>query len=393
MNQISATKIGNTVNLSINGKLYKKSCSTADESKKLYQLIIDTKDDLTDDNLNKIYGYLNEKTRIAMECGLETDPASGRVYLGKFNTPVPLTLIEVIKDYHDNGYDLNPIINFWTLLMINEDVRIRNTLFDFIKTHDFVITDNGYMVAYKAVYYKERDVNSLSEFITNQYLHIKKDWKCSANKYMIYRLLEDDSLHITKKTTAKKWDEEERNVTLLGLVGDMFNDIDKYIENDKTVYTDMHTRTMDIQLGVPVKQARKHCDANPAIDCSNGLHVGATKYVSRFGNKNGAVLVCLINPANVVAVPEYDHSKMRVDEYYPMAIADYDGNTIDIIEQKYFESDYTQYEEKDLALMIENVLNNESPKLDTPMNAVEDTRDLNELQKIIEKRMVDIDNF
>ena len=63
--------------------------------------------------------------------------------------------------------------------MLNPDVRVRTVLFDFISTHDFVLTDKGYMVVYKAVYdVKEDGVNtSFAEYISNRYLHVKKHGK------------------------------------------------------------------------------------------------------------------------------------------------------------------------------------------------------------------------
>lgn len=389
MKQINALKSGNTVNVSLDGKLYKKNCGSPKIANDLYRLVLDAKADPTDEAIVKVIAFLNERTRVAMECGLETDPINGEVYLAGFNTPVPMTLIEVMKDYHENDFPVDAIVNFWKLLMLNPDVLVRESLFDFIKTHDFVLTDNGYMVVYKAVEYMTRDENDLAEFITNQYLHVKKDWKCSANKYVVYQTLADDALHITKKTTSKNWDVKEKNIVIYGGLGDMFKNIDKYIVESDTVYTDWYSKQMEIVLGKPVKQERDLCDADPRNSCSNGLHVGATNYVANFGHNNGAVLVCFVNPAHVVAVPNHDHSKMRVSEYFPFAIATYDGQEIDIIEQSYFESDYTMYEETDLAEMVAKVRKEELP-IENAMYAEEESRDINELAKIIESRLIDI---
>ena len=337
----------------------------------------------------RILGFLNERTRIAMECGLETDPANGEVYLAGFNTPIPMTLIEVIKEYHEEGFPVEAVTNFWKLLMLNPDTRVRESLFDFISTHDFVLTPNGYMVVYKAVYYKSKDENDLSEFITNRYLHVRKHWDCSPKKYVVYQNNETEVYYITKKATAKNWDVKKKNVTILGNLSEMFKEIDKYIEDSETMYTDMHTRRMEIKMGVPVQMTRSECDSDPARDCSHGLHVGATSYVQRFGNSDGAVLCCYVNPAHVVAVPDYDHSKMRVSEYFPFAMATYDGSEIDIIEEKFFPSDYTNYEQKELAEMVEKVQADEEP-IESCYNAEAEVRDMDELQKIIESRLVDI---
>lgn len=387
---INAIKTGNVVNVSIEGKLHKKNCGSPKEADELFRVILNAKENPTDENITAIRLLLNERTRIAMEAGLEADPDTGQVFLAGFNTPVPSTLVEVVKEYHENGYPLEAIINFWKLLMINPDKRVRESLFEFIKTHDFVLTDNGYMVVYKAVYIKEEADVDLPGFVSNQYLHVKKDWKCSPNKYVVYRDNNTSELFITKLETAENWDEEEKNVEVLGKLGDLFKSIfdDNQESNVQTTYTDMHTRSMSIVLGQPVVMPRNACDSDPARDCSYGLHVGATKYVENFGGKS--VLVCYVNPANVVAVPDYDHSKMRVSEYFPFALASYNDRKIDIIEQSYFESDYQEYEADELEVLIAKVQAEELP-IETAINAEQESRPMSELLKMIESRLIDIE--
>jgi len=395
MKNIQGIKVGTTVNVSIDGKLVKKICGSIDEANELFKMVLKAKENPTDEAVKMLRSYLNEKTRVAMLAGLETDPETGEVFLAGFNTPVPLTLVEVVKEYHDNGFPIEAIINFWKLLMINPDKRVRESLFDFITTHDFVLTDKGYMVVYKAVYRKNTEGavdHSFEEFVTNQYLHVKKDWKCSPNKYVVYKENADGTLGITKIETAEGWD-VKKEVTVIGKLGDLFSAIvnadNKVGEESTAYYTDMHTRKMTIELGVPVRMERKECDSDPAIDCSYGLHVGATKYVENFGRSGAVVLVCLVNPANVVAVPNYDHSKMRVSEYFPFAFATYTDGKIDIIEEAYFESDYQEYEEAELEKQIAKVMAEEKP-IEAAINADEEERPMAELMKILETRLFDI---
>jgi hypothetical protein len=391
MKNINAIKTGNVVNISIEGKLHKKNCGSPKEADELFRAVLKAKENPNEDNFKAVRLLLNERTRIAMEAGLEADPETGLVYLAGFNTPVPATLVEVVKEYHENNYPLEAIINFWKLLMINPDVRVRESLFDFITTHDFVLTDNGYMVVYKAVDYKKKADNDLPAFVSNQYLHVKKDWKCSPNKYVVYREEDTTNYFITKIETAESWDEKEKGVEILGKLGDMFMSIFNDDKNEpETIYTDKHTKTMSIVLGQPVVMPRHACDSDPARDCSYGLHVGATTYVERFASSGNAVLVCYVNPANVVAVPDYDHSKMRVSEYFPFAVATYTNGKIDIIEQAYFESDYQEYEEAELEELIAKVKANQLP-IETAMKAEAESRPMSELLKMIETRLVDIE--
>ena len=205
MRTIQAIKVGNTVNVSVNGKLHKKSCSTPKEAKDLYKRILEIRANPTDENYDDLLSLINERLRIAYLCGLETDPETGNAFIAGFNTPIPRGLLNVMKEYHENEYPLDPIINFWKLLMINPDKTIRNTLFEFISKHDFVLTDNGYMLVYKAVYLKENnakthETSKLEEFVSAMYHKVVKDWNTSAKRYVVYT--DKDGLHITKKRTS-----------------------------------------------------------------------------------------------------------------------------------------------------------------------------------------------
>lgn len=80
---------------------------------------------------------------------------------------------------------------------------------------------------------------------------------------------------IPTKTTQMGIDES--GFTLNGNLAELHENIGDI--DDGTVFTDKHTKTMNIQLGVPVLMDRNECNNNPHEECSYGLHVGATKYV------------------------------------------------------------------------------------------------------------------
>jgi len=396
MKKINVIKIGNMVKISLGGKLHQKNCGSPKEADELFRLCLKAKEDPTDENILNIRAYLNERTRVAILAGLENDPETGEVFLAGFNTPIPDTLVEIIKEYHENDYPLDAIMNFWKLLMLNPDTRVRTVLFDFIKTHDFVLTDAGYMVVYKAVV----DVNeegidtSFAEYISNRYLHIKKTFKESPKNHVVY-MDNNGDFATTNIKTADKWKETEKEIEFLGNLNELFDAIfnTEVEETDKTVpvYTDMHTRQMRIVLGEPVRQERKECDADFRKDCSNGLHVGATRYVESFAGGSNAVLVCYVNPANVVAVPDHDHSKMRVCEYFPFAIATYSDSKIDVIEQAFFESDYCEYEVEELAKQVTLLQANELPIEKAQNSENEEERPMSELLKMIKSRLIDLE--
>ena len=400
MKNIVGIIIGNTVNLSIDGISSQKLCKNKEEAKKIFELVLAAKEIPSDENLKKLHLAMRSEEKIIMSAihGFSTNPKTGRHYLSGFDTPIPENIIEMIKEYRNNNWPIQSILNFWKLLMINPDKRIRKSLFEFMSTHDFVLTDTGYMLVYKCCLSKQiqNALNSLSEFVSNKYLHVKNAWTCSPNKYVVYT---DNNLNLgfTKGKTIKNWNLKEKGVTVLGKLGDMFKDL---ITNAKpnviAPYTDWYTKKMQIQLGIPVKMDRKQCDGDPANDCSFGLHVGATKYVETFirsltaDGYDTVVLACLVNPAHVVAVPNQDHSKMRVSEYFPIALATYNNGKIEIVEKKYFESDYRTYEKQELNEMLKKVRLNEMP-MSKAMNSKKDKRQMSELLKILETRLVDIE--
>jgi len=395
---INVIKSGSVVNISLGGKLHQKTCGSVEEADELFKLCLKAKEDPSDENIKGIRAFINEKMRVAIEAGLKHDPETGEVFLGDFNTPIPETLVEIIKEYHENDYPLDAIINFWKLLMLNPDTRVRTVLFEFIKTHDFVLTDNGYMVVYKAVYELKDEENptdtKFAEYISNRYLHVKKTFKESPKKHIVYKN-KDGEFATTNVKTAEKWDEKEKGIEFLGNLDELFDaiyntEVVEDEENAVPVYTDMYSQTMKILLGEPVKQDRKECDADFRRDCSAGLHCGSTKYVESFANRTSTVLVCYVNPANVVAVPEYDHSKMRVSEYFPFAVATYENGKIDNVEQLYFESDYSDYEIEELEHQVNKLQANELP-IETAIKAEVEDRPMSELLKIIESRLIDIE--
>jgi len=394
MNLISGNKIGTKVNLFINGALHSKECGTNEAANVLFTEILRVKTDPTDENVDSLYTFLNKNIRIAKMAGFEFDVETGETYMEGFNTPVPQLLVDTIEDYLENDFPVEGITNFWKLLMANPDHRVREDLFKFIGAHDFTLTDKGYMVVYKTVDYMNMVTNDVASFVSNAYLKVRKDWGTSASKYVVYRKFGDPEvegewdLMLTKKVTFAKWDVDAKGVELVGNLNDLQKNLDNLIDDGaSSVFTDLYSHKMEIRLGEPVKFERGECDSDPTKDCSYGLHVGATRYVENFAGRNSVVLVCLVNPMNVMAVPEYDHSKMRVCEYYPMALATFEDRKIDIIEQKYFEYDYVSHEELELERLLKA---SEEDVRVTSYNGPNDTRDYSEYLEILEARVVDL---
>lgn len=79
-------------------------------------------------------------------------------------------------------------------------------------------------------------------------------------------------------------------------------------------FTDIHSGNVKQKLGSLVFMEESMVDPNRRNDCSNGLHIASRSYLGGF--RGGATVVCRIRPEDVIAVPEYNHNKMRVCAYH-----------------------------------------------------------------------------
>jgi hypothetical protein len=81
-------------------------------------------------------------------------------------------------------------------------------------------------------------------------------------------------------------------------------------------YKDCHSGKFDNSVGQRNSMDRTLVSDDPDVACHEGLHVGALSYAAGFAPKDGHVVVCKINPKDVVSVPkDCSQEKMRVCEY------------------------------------------------------------------------------
>jgi hypothetical protein len=82
-------------------------------------------------------------------------------------------------------------------------------------------------------------------------------------------------------------------------------------------FKDIRTGKFDNSPGKYVEENRKELDNNPKNLCSRGLHLGALSYMDKiYSGQNYRIIQCIINPADVVSVPDYkDCEKIRVCKY------------------------------------------------------------------------------
>lgn len=394
---ITGNRVGTRVNFFMGDGLQSKDFHSDELADQAFKALLKAKADPSEENIEKLYEFLNENIRLAKKGGFEFDPNSGEIFMQGHNTPVPEIIMETVEQYIDNGYPIESITNFWTLLMACPDVRIRKSLFDFIVLHNFCLTDKGYMIVYKTVDYMNMITQDVASFVSNAYLKVRKDWGTSAKKYVVYKQFshttdlvdtENFELKLTKKDTFAKWDIVLKRIELVGSLDELQGKLDELIDGDNTsVFTDLHTHEMEIRLGEPVHMPRKDCDSDPNQGCSYGLHVGSTSYVEGFANSESVVLVCLVNPMHVVAVPENNSSKIRVSQYFPFALATFEDRKIDIIQQPYFEYDYIAHEEEELKELLAANMDEERKIC---YNAPADDRSNDEYLTILEARVTNL---
>ena len=119
-----------------------------------------------------------------------------------------------------------------------------------------------------------------------------------------------------------------------------YRNVDK--TEEENVFTDHHSHTFKIRIGEMVTMDRDKCDTVQENTCSTGLHIGGRGWLKK--NYYGDIgLACLINPADVVAVPPYDnYGKLRTCAYLPMDIIHYDetSNVIPLDVEDGFDCSY-----------------------------------------------------
>lgn len=83
----------------------------------------------------------------------------------------------------------------------------------------------------------------------------------------------------------------------------------------KMDYTDKNSGKFSNKVGVINEIPRNTVDDNWRLDCSSGFHVGSIEYVRHFGTSEEPVVICKVNPKDVVSVPGNETTKLRTCKY------------------------------------------------------------------------------
>lgn len=261
---------------------------------------------------------------------------------------MPETLVNAVIQAEKEGDKeaLEAYRNFWVLMSLNPDPECRKNLFWFLERWGMKIAKCGMFIGYRNVDIKEEGCvttysQELCDFAVNHYERLRAQKKGTShyivvdagnNKLSLLKLNPEEGVDAPRG--AKVYNLKDLYAELKAV-----NFLVKNIGND-TVYTDHHSHSFTIKVGEVVSMPREETDSDSNVSCSRGLHIGGLGWLKQcyFGTQG---LVCLVNPAKVVAVPHIDnYGKLRTCEYLPIALVDYDetGNVIPYNVQDGFES-------------------------------------------------------
>lgn len=248
----------------------------------------------------------------------------------------------VFKAEQDGNEDkIKAYLNFWTLLSLNPDSRVRDNIFWFLNRWGMVISQSGLIVGYRNVDIKYEGCKYSSEMIaytTREYAYVRYKLKKNPANYLICK--NDLGEYVRCKADGNGCN----MLTEIGNLAEIYKNICESQEDTATVYTDHYTHSFEIRIGQVVQMERKTCDAEQEHDCSRGLHVGGKDWLEKnyFGDVGIRVLV---NPADIVAVPtQSDYGKLRTCAYYPINVVEYDadGHVKDQGIESGFEDDFIE---------------------------------------------------
>ena len=107
-------------------------------------------------------------------------------------------------------------------------------------------------------------------------------------------------------------------------------------------FMDKYSGTIDNSVGQTPTMMRHRVDDNCDVGCSQGLHVGAIDYVKSYGSHGDKVMICKVDPADVVSVPlDSSHQKVRCCKYE--VVGEYDGDLLPAVVDDY-EEDWNEEE-------------------------------------------------
>jgi hypothetical protein len=173
-----------------------------------------------------------------------------------------------IQAERDGDQDkITAYLNFWTLLSLNPDSRVRNNIFWFLKRWGMVISKSGLIVGYRNVDIKREGTkypSCLVAYVTREWAYVRYKLKKNPADYAVIV----DSFGEYGRTKAVG---PQSSLTVeVGNLATLYNDIVANQGNIAPIYTDHYSHTFEIKIGQIVQMERLTCDAEQEHDCSRG---------------------------------------------------------------------------------------------------------------------------
>lgn len=271
------------------------------------------------------------------------DPATGRVYYGETERPVPRSLAHRIKSSLENDYPVEAEVNFWKNCLLNPDPNSVDQLWEFTQRHSVPVTKQGLLLCYKKV-------------------GVKKYHDTETGKQIGYAN-KDHDIYTDENgnPVGRQYDALSGKMQELAL-------------SDELMFVDLYTGEVDNSVGQIVSMDRDEVLEDPDQACGPGLHAAAMEYIPHYGtggnisppeNKSSwedcsieethnylrqysgdPIVEVLVNPRHVVSVPK-DHSfaKLRACQYFVYRL--FNGErTEDYVPQDYIDADSERLREE-----------------------------------------------
>lgn len=217
-------------------------------------------------------------------------------YRNNLHISIPFLLVEKMYQSKDNPKELLKYDNFWYwVTYLNTDLRER--IYRWLYQGDFEITQEGFLLTYRNVVLHTQD----------------------------YKPFYD---------TVKKWKKSPKNFTVIDnkIVKCNTDSISLEKLHSDRLFTHHHNvkKRLFYKVGVEASIDRREANYDNEACSAGGLHVLSKENLEDAGNDycgDGHSLACLVNPMNIVALPD-DNRKIRVLAFYPFEEVFWENNKI-----------------------------------------------------------------
>ena len=185
--KVNAIQSGDQTIVIVDGDHYRRSGDKAD---RIYELALRAQTNPSEDNIDDLINALDPQAEAVADGLLHRDDM-GNYTLPGFNTPVPKSMSDFMLDLYDRDIPADSLEKFWKQALMNPNAQARDDLFKYCQDYGITITQNGYLLLYKAV-----NNNPASNFdqdlidrVGSEYLRIRREGDNPNN----YHILRDNS--------------------------------------------------------------------------------------------------------------------------------------------------------------------------------------------------------